>query len=112
MCHGNNTPCTPYETLSHISTSREFHEFPDTTHILAFCDQSHMAQVLTVCVTVTIHPAHPTEHCTTFLHVWLLTSAFDFILEFLEEFTVQVIILSYGCGHTHMATPIWAKIIF
>ena len=37
---------------------------------------------------------------------------FDFILEFLEEFTVQVIILSYGCGHTHMATPIWAKIIF
>ena len=71
-----------------------------------------MAQVLTVCVTVTIHPAHPTEHCTTFLHVWLLTSAFDFILEFLEEFTVQVIILSYGCGHTHMATPIWAKIIF
>ena len=48
--------------------SREFHEFPDTTHILTFSDQSHMTQVLTVCVTVTIHPAHSTEHCPTFQH--------------------------------------------
>ena len=52
---------------------------------------------------------HPYGHA---LMATYIRKIFDFILEFLEEFTVQVIILSYGCGHTHMATPIWAKIIF
>ena len=61
-----HTHAQHHKNIAREFPSREFHEFPDTTHILAFCDQSHMTQVLTVCVTVAIHPTHSTEHCPTF----------------------------------------------